>query len=197
MPTKTNNFQWHRIGIYAGGFDPVHLGHITFALQAAETARLDKVIFLPERRPLGGEILAHFGHRAAMIARAIRPYPRFNLLELPDMYFSAAKTLPKLQKIFAGDELVFMKSSADYGDLTLRPEILDLGRDFELAIGFAPGVRPPESLKNSQIHLIEEIWPPLNPEIIRRAMLAGVSAEGLLKSVRAYAAENWLYASLA
>ncbi|MEI9913739.1 MAG: adenylyltransferase/cytidyltransferase family protein [Candidatus Saccharibacteria bacterium] len=37
-----------KIGIYAGSFDPIHLGHITFALQAIEQAGLDKVYFLPE-----------------------------------------------------------------------------------------------------------------------------------------------------
>ena len=42
-----------RIGIYAGTFDPVHAGHVAFALQSLEAAKLDRVYFLPERRPRG------------------------------------------------------------------------------------------------------------------------------------------------
>lgn len=40
-----------RIGIYSGSFNPVHAGHIAFALQALESANLKTIYFLPERRP--------------------------------------------------------------------------------------------------------------------------------------------------
>jgi len=45
-----------RVGIYSGGFDPVHAGHIVFALKAQKVAGLSQIYFVPERRPLvGGE----------------------------------------------------------------------------------------------------------------------------------------------
>src|SRR5581483_3364510 len=87
-----------RIGIYSGVFDPVHAGHIGFALQAVERAGLDKVYFLPERRPYHKQGVEHFGHRVAMLKRATRPHPALSVLELEDISFTVERTLPKLQK---------------------------------------------------------------------------------------------------
>ena len=83
-----------RIGIYSGTFDPVHIGHITFALQAMKTARLDQIVFLPERMPRRKQSAEHYGHRAAMLERALRPYPSMGVLELADKSFTIARTWP-------------------------------------------------------------------------------------------------------
>src|SRR5687768_3694646 len=97
-----------RIGIFAGAFDPVHSGHIAFALQALKEAKLDVVVFLPERRPRDKPEVEHFAHRAAMIKRAIRPYRRLSVLELADRNLTVRKTLPQLEELFRGNELVFI-----------------------------------------------------------------------------------------
>src|SRR4051812_4657029 len=94
-----------RIGIYAGTFDPVHSGHVSFALQALKAAELDKVYFLPERRPRNKQHVEHFGHRTAMLKRAAQPHSQFEVLEMVDISFSVERTLPKLQKQFEGDQL--------------------------------------------------------------------------------------------
>ena len=36
-----------RIGVFIAPFDPIHQGHLSLALQAMETACLDRVIMLP------------------------------------------------------------------------------------------------------------------------------------------------------
>jgi nicotinate-nucleotide adenylyltransferase len=100
-----------RIGVYAGSFDPVHAGHISFALQALQAAQLDKIYFLPERRPRAKQHVEHFGHRVAMLRRAIEPHSQFGILELVDVSFSVERTLPELQQQFEGDELVFLFGS--------------------------------------------------------------------------------------
>jgi len=40
-----------RVGVLGGSFNPVHLGHLHMALLAREEAGLDRVIFVPARRP--------------------------------------------------------------------------------------------------------------------------------------------------
>src|SRR3569623_1388715 len=100
-----------RVGIYAGTFDPVHAGHISFALQALEAAQLDQVCFLPERKPRGKEGVEHFGHRVAMLRRAIKPYRQFSIIELVDISFSVEQALPELQRLFPQAQLVFLFGS--------------------------------------------------------------------------------------
>src|SRR4051812_30950138 len=100
-----------RVGIYAGTFDPVHAGHLTFALQALTAAKLDKVYFLPERRPQGKQHVEHFGHRVAMLRRAVKPHPQFEVLELVDVSFSVERTLPELKNLFKASRLVFLFGS--------------------------------------------------------------------------------------
>src|SRR3982750_4185468 len=97
-----------RIGIYAGVFDPVHAGHIAFALQAGDKARLDKIYFLPERRPRHKQGVEHFGHRVAMLKRASKPHTKLDVLELEDISFNMERTLPRLQKKLKGEQLVFL-----------------------------------------------------------------------------------------
>jgi len=87
-----------RVGIYPGTFDPVHVGHIAFALQAMKSAKLDYLYFLPERSPRRKTDITHYGHRVAMLRRAIRPHVQFGLLDLPTKQFSVLKTLPELRK---------------------------------------------------------------------------------------------------
>src|SRR4051812_33685276 len=124
-----------RIGIYAGTFDPVHAGHVTFALQAMEAAGLDKVYFLPERRPRNKQHVEHFGHRVAMLKRAAQPHPQFEVLELVDVSFSVERTLPKLRQQFADDELVFLFGSDVVVSLQSWPKSELLLKDNELVIG--------------------------------------------------------------
>src|SRR4051812_40769392 len=81
-----------RIGIYAGTFNPVHTGHVAFALQAVKEANLDEVYFVPERQPRGKAGVEHFGHRVAMLKRALRPYKQFDVLELVDVNMTVNRT---------------------------------------------------------------------------------------------------------
>lgn len=41
----------HRLGVMGGTFDPIHLGHLVAASEAAYTFDLDRVIFMPTGRP--------------------------------------------------------------------------------------------------------------------------------------------------
>jgi nicotinate (nicotinamide) nucleotide adenylyltransferase len=124
-----------RLGIYAGTFDPVHVGHITFAMQAVVAAGLTRVYFLPERRPRDKSQVEHFGHRVAMLRRALRPHPQFEVLELVDVSFSVERTLPFLQQQFAEDQLVFLFGSDVVAGLADWPHVDQLLKSAELVIG--------------------------------------------------------------
>lgn len=59
-----------KIGIYAGTFDPIHDGHIGFALESIKSGSLDKVIIVAEKEPYRKKPEAAWDHRQAMIERA-------------------------------------------------------------------------------------------------------------------------------
>ena len=69
-----------RIGINGGTFDPVHFGHLRPALEVLEALQLDQMRFIPAHQPVHRNRPAVSAeHRAAMVARAIAPEPRFVL----------------------------------------------------------------------------------------------------------------------
>lgn len=194
-----------RIGIYAGTFDPVHTGHVTFALQALEAANLDKVYFLPERRPRDKQHVEHFGHRVAMLQRAAAPHPQFDVLELVDVSFSVERTLPRLRGQFKGSELVFLFGSDVLSGLQDWPKADRLLANNELVIGLR------HKDDRDSVHHIIENWstqpkaltmfasyaPNVSSGRIREALRRRQPAQGLLTSVERYSNRNWLYVSLA
>jgi nicotinate-nucleotide adenylyltransferase len=194
-----------RIGIYAGTFDPVHTGHVTFALQALRAARLDRLYFLPERRPRDKRQVEHFGHRVAMIKHALKPHRQLEVLELVDINFSVERTLPELQKQFPNDELVFIFGSDIVSGMTNWPHIDKLLHNFDIVIG----LRNEDS--RASLHTIIEAWPSQPKSVImfpsyaprissgkvREALRRHQPAEGVLASVERYSDRNWLYVTLA
>lgn len=100
-----------KIGIFAGTFDPVHKGHISFAREAAKACALDKVFFVAERNPRNKASVTDLAHRVKMLELATTSYDDLEVLELPDAQFTVFQTLPKLQEKFAGAEMIFLLGS--------------------------------------------------------------------------------------
>ena len=67
--------------MFGGTFDPIHIGHLAAAQEAAETLRLDRVFFVPNGRPPHKQSLAvsEVADRVAMMTRAIADNPLFAL----------------------------------------------------------------------------------------------------------------------
>lgn len=193
-----------RIGIYAGTFDPVHAGHIAFALQSIEAAKLDLVYFLPERRPRAKQQVEHFGHRVAMLKKAFDPHPRLKVMELVDVSFSVSKTLPRLREMFHGDQLVFLFGSDVVPLIDSWPNASTLLAGNEFVVGLR------QDDKREAMHQIIESWqaqpkaltifesfaPDVSSGKIREALRSRQTAKGTLKSVERYSDRNWLYISL-
>jgi nicotinate-nucleotide adenylyltransferase len=194
-----------RIGIYAGTFNPVHAGHIAFALQAMKTAKLDKIYFLPERRPRHKQGVEHFAHRVAMLNRAARPYSAFDVLELDDISFTVKRTLPKLELLFPTARLVMLVGSDTAQCMPEWPLIDQLCKRSELVVGTR--VDSDMSTVQRQVatwpvqpldtHILTSHAPHVSSHHIREALRARRYTQGLLASVSRYSDHHWLYVSLA
>jgi nicotinate-nucleotide adenylyltransferase len=192
-----------RIGIYAGTFDPVHAGHIAFALQAMQAAELDRVYFLPERRPRAKAQVEHFAHRVAMVRQAIKPHPQFGVLEFVDMNFSIGRTLPKLKKQFEKDELVFLFGSDVVGGIPQWPHATHLLKEeFVIAVRGGQnraGIKRTVAAWQPEpraVTIFDSYAPAVSSGKIREALRRGKPASGSLKSVERYSDHHWLYVSI-
>lgn len=193
-----------RIGIYAGVFNPVHTGHITFALQAMQAAKLTGVVFVPERNPRFKPEAEHFAHRVAMLKRAIRPHPNMAVLELVDRRFTVPRTLPQLEAIFPGDELVFLVGSDVALTIPNWSHATHLLQSCELVVG----VRDSHELSGvaqcvaawqcapKGLYIFESFAADISSRDVRTALQRRLHTKGLLCSVQQYARRNWLYVSL-
>lgn len=68
-----------RVGIFGGTFNPIHAGHLLLAETARDTLQLDRVVFIPARRPphKSSAGLASEQARLRMIQLAIRDHSAF------------------------------------------------------------------------------------------------------------------------
>lgn len=190
-----------RIGIYAGTFDPVHIGHITFALQALKAAHLDEIYFMPEREPRYKQGVEHYGHRYAMLRRAVRPHLGLAVLDTTDKYFSVGRTLPRLQQLFGSEELVFLMGS-DVAQFLPKWDHVDR---LVKAASFCIGLRGSDNkeqilhvlkdlgITSAQVTFVGSLAADVTSSEVRAAIRAKRMVKGVLLSVYRYAQREWLY----
>lgn len=192
-----------RIGIYAGSFDPVHAGHVAFALQALKAAKLDQIIFMPERLPRHKPSVEHYAHRVAMLKRALTPHPDLAVMEMVDRNFSVSRTLPQLNGLFPDSTLVFMMGSDTAFSVPHWPFVYRMLQTSELLVGVRSEHETNQvwdavlSWQTSPqgLTVIDSYAGDVSSRDVRRALQTNRSTKGVLCSVRRYARQEWLYVS--
>lgn len=194
-----------RIGIYSGAFDPVHAGHVSFALQAQEDAGLNGgVYFLPDRQLRQRPGIEHYAHRVAMLRSALAPHPSLGLLELVDKRLTVSQTLPKLEGRFSGAELVFLMGADTFVSLPewARADVLIKRHSFVVSVRGEAELQAVNAttallhLAPARVHVLDSVRPGASSALIRYALRQNQVAEGLLPSVAGYVKREWLYAQL-
>jgi nicotinate-nucleotide adenylyltransferase len=185
-----------RIGIFSGTFDPVHRGHIAFALAALKQAALDKAVLLPERSPRDKFGVSDFDHRLKMLKLATKPHRKLSVLALEDMRFTVERTLPALQARFANAELVLLLGSDVVRTFGFRWPQLD---KLLASVSIAVSLRAGESEADMR-NFLDSLGKPVNATIVTGPH-AHVSAtevrkgnlQGIEPIVREYIEQNALY----
>lgn len=102
-----------RIGVLGGTFDPIHVGHLAAAEDAAYRLRLARVLVVPNNRPPHKQSrnVSSPSDRAAMAGLAIADNPLFTLsmveLDRPGLSFTL-DTMRELQQEMGEAELYFL-----------------------------------------------------------------------------------------
>jgi nicotinate-nucleotide adenylyltransferase len=190
-----------RVGIFSGVFDPVHNGHIAFALEAVQKTNLDEVYFLVEAKPRRKSDVTHLAHRIAMVKLAIQPHASLKILDLPDKQFSVAKTLPRLKHQFKNDELLFIAGS----DMLQHMPQWPLASQMFAQMGLIVGVRQQDTrgevqklvnqlpTRPNKMHIINSPNPRTSSGQIRSDFLSGKKSNELTPEINEYIKTNWLY----
>lgn len=120
-----------KIGIMGGTFNPIHNGHLEIAKAAYRQYGLEKVWFLPSKKPPHKKELklASNEDRMKMVKLAIAPYPFFSLscIEMErEGYSYTADTLTYFHNTFPSVQWYFIigADSLHYINEWYRPEVI-------------------------------------------------------------------------
>lgn len=193
-----------RIGIYSGSFDPVHLGHVRFALEAARSCHLDKVYFLVEPRPRHKQGVKAFEHRVAMVRIALGSYDNLGTLLVDQRRFSVLETWPVLEGRFHSDDLYMLMGDDVFARLSHWPMVETLITSVRFIVGVRHGQHAQLRHHLSTIRAVRGLslhYDTFTPTgaaysstAIRRALRQGSQPVGLDPAVAEYIADTKLYA---
>ncbi len=197
-----------KIGIYAGTFDPIHDGHIHFAINAVKNTELDKVVIVAEKNPYRKKPHASWDHRQAMIEHATE-----NIVEAEHDYEFANKlahsyTMQNMLQVAkshygAEHEFWFLVGSDIFEHIKRWQNI---AKQHEYG-GFVVSLRDDHTqqwldervqhLKDlnfvPHIVMVENQYPHISSRYIREQVAAHSPAENLSSEVQAYITTHHLY----
>jgi len=187
-----------RVGIYSGSFDPVHAGHIVFALRAQKIAGLEKIYFVPERRPKHVAEPEHYVHRTVMLKRALQPYEQFSLFDLPDARLTSRSLTRVVRALPPANYSLLTTASAL---LWQEGELPALYRKQHLVIAVTSHDQMAEVLARltgsdrplGNITFVDIGTDHISSAAVRKGLRQGKQVRGLLPSVWRYARKQWLY----
>ncbi len=197
-----------KIGIYAGTFDPIHEGHVNFAVTAVKMTDLDKVVIVAEKNPYRKKPFASWDNRQAMIERATEDIEEAD----HDYEFSnqlahqhTMQNMLEASKAHYGEdnEFWFLVGSdifehiARWHDLSQQDEyggfVVALRDDHTQEWLNEKLVRANEQGVKVKVQLVENRRPHISSKKIRDQILANGNATHLSLEVQKYIASHALY----
>ena len=174
-----------KIGLYAGTFDPVHDGHLAFAMSALQACGLEKVIFLPEPQPRGKQGVTAIAQRVDMLGLATAQHPGLAVYALPDAQFTVTKTLPALRALF-GDDITLLVGSDVAQSMPYWQDAALLFDSVQLAVGLRVGDEVP--VLPAKVTIVPTSHAHVAASLVRQG-----ASRDIPKEVREYINTNHLY----
>lgn len=198
-----------RVGILGGTFNPVHIGHLTIAREAAKRFDLRQVVFVPTGMPphKNPKTLAPREDRYNMIKVATRRHRGFEIsrVELDrEGYSYAFDTFSALKKEFGEEvDLFYIMGLDSINEILSWKKPLELFNMCEFIVATRPGSRlrtfrrlfkfPPLQRFFDRIHLMELEMKISATELRKRLREGKTVGRRIPKSVLEYIREHGLY----
>jgi nicotinate-nucleotide adenylyltransferase len=136
-----------RIGILGGSFDPIHVGHLSVAQQAADRLGLAEVVLVPVGRPPHkSREMAPAADRLAMARLAIRGLARLSVSDVEVNRSGRSYTIDTVrelkQRLGADHEYWFIIGADTVGELPTWHRAAELLEEIPLAVAVRPGSEP-------------------------------------------------------
>lgn len=174
-----------RWGVLGGTFDPVHIGHLMAAAEAASALALSRVLFVPARQPphKPADGLSAAEHRLAMLELAVAEEPAFAVsridLDRPGPHYTVdlLRALRREASLADGEALWFVMGADSLQDLPTWRDPETLVRLARLAVLGRPGYEP-------DMAALARVVPGVREAVDRLEMpLVGVSGTDLRRRV--------------
>lgn len=143
-----------KLGIFAGTFDPVHLGHSAFVEQSIAEHDLDKVLVIVEKTPRFKTCIAAYTHRKKMVELAFAGNQKVAIYESRSEDFPITESLPTIRAEYSKARLFLLigEDVAKHIDMWQNAE--DLLKDVQRIIGKRGGHEQHGSVSSLKIRNI-------------------------------------------
>lgn len=193
-----------RTGIFGGTFNPVHCGHLICARFILEQCFLDRIIFIPSKRPV---------HKH--IEEGVSPEERYRMIECAiegeqDFFASRIEidratdsytifTVNEMKAMYPDDDFFLLVGADSYNELQTWREYTTLLRMVTLVVMRRPGdelANSHISLKEASVIFAENPRIDISSSMIRERVVRGLSIRNMVPpAVEEYICAKGLYRS--
>ena len=126
-----------KIGIMGGTFNPIHIGHLILANSALEELELDKVLFMPSKRPPHKENdnILDEETRCKMVEASIADNAKFELSDIELKRDKTTYTVDTLNELKDSGELYFIMGADSYVNLEKWYKYEDIFKMATIVVG--------------------------------------------------------------
>jgi len=192
-----------RVGIFGGTFNPVHVGHIINAQFIAEEFYLDRIIFVPSKKPVHKEMECDIlpDDRYTMLRYAIEGIPLFDVSRIEIDRESASYTISTLnyfQNLYKDDELFLIIGADSYNDFETWKQYRNIIESTSLIVMNRPGndldIERYSFIHNNNILFSHNPYLDISSSVIRKRVMNNASIRYLVpQNVESYISKRELY----
>ena len=186
----------HRIALFGGTFDPIHLGHLTIANEAARLFALDQVVFIPAANPPHKSIATPYEDRLKMVELACARDPRFVASRLEADSARKSYSIDTIERWMAAASTnlspTFIIGADAFSEITTWHRWQDVVGAVEFIVVARRGhvISPPP---NARVHRLETLALPVSSSEIRKRLREGGVPAELQPNVLDHIRRNHLY----